>query len=46
MKLAASSGGALAAGLALADRASAAGLVGIGAVSLLAAVLGWLATRD
>jgi hypothetical protein len=46
LKLAASSGGALAAGLALADRASAAGLVGIGAVSLLAALLGWLATRD
>ena len=46
MKLAASSGGALAAGLALADRASAAGLVGIGAVSLAAAALGWSATRD
>jgi hypothetical protein len=46
MKLAASSGGALVAGLALADRASTVGLVGIGAVSMVAAALGWLATRS
>jgi hypothetical protein len=45
MKLAASSGGALLAGLTLADQASAVGLVGIGAVSLAAAGCGWLATR-
>jgi len=45
LKLAASSGGALVAGLALADRASAAGLAAIGAVSLVAAAVGWLATR-
>jgi hypothetical protein len=45
MKLAASSGGALVAGVALADRASAAGLAVIGAVSLAAAGVGWSATR-
>lgn len=46
LKLAASSIGALVAGVALADRASAAGLAAIGAVSLVAAALGWLAVRN
>jgi hypothetical protein len=45
IKLAASSGGALVAGLALADQASAAGLAALGATSLLGAALGWWAAR-